>query len=1103
MAMETAAAQPLDGAIVRFLVRVLERFEVTVADPGTLNAALHGVGLDDDGIAQYRAFFEARASDVATLTADLPALLAELQSSDPDLVALVAPAKRLWGVVTGLVTAAPTVADLRLPHAPGRPNGDVVGQLLTAALERALRDTSPALWAALTATGFVGPGTSVLAALDQVADGLAPTVWRHLQTLRREHTLAILGVLTGPRVLSLSSAPLGAKASDNPDVVAAFGADAVVMQRLVLQVAADTYGDPIPLTIEILGTETLPPTFVAAVLSLPTIAAPLDLGPSLRLSLDPLNAPFALALTGAGTVRQVGGAPPKLTLAAALPAEYVVGSDDGIRLRLQQPVVELAASPDAWGATLGITTFELGIPKAAAGALIGLFLPAGGITLRGKLLLRADEAGLHFDGGVGLSATWPDVIHLPGVTIHSLTTSVAASGTELPLTATGTIVAALGPLTVTIEGFGIRQALRLTTDGSGNLGLIDVPAPRFALPTGIGVAIDAKLIKGGGFLRVLDTEISGALELSLALGTLELAIQAFGVVQELNGEVSCLIVMSVQFAPPIEIFLGLTLNAVGGLFGFNRTLDTPALRGVVAEGRTKDVLIPDDLIARADQVLKTVAAVFPPKPRHHLAAPILQLGWGRPTPIVTMTAGVVFTFPNPAALAIIGELRIAAPNPDEAIIDLRASFAGVIDLSTGDVAFDASLTRSRIGTFDLAGDLALRAGGQAFVFTAGGFHPQFAPPPDLARMRRLSLAIAPSSRLNIHAESYFAVTASSLQFGAAMYVEAKLGPITGRGHVSLDTLIQTEPRLHFVATICGELALIVAGEELATATVDILLEGPGRWHARARASISVLFFSISGTLDLEWGTEAPLPLGPPVDVAQEVLDALSTDAAWRHVLPAADAGVVQLRSGATALHPLGLLRLTQTAAPLGIALTKYGASALASPDPVTVAITAAGAVVAPAQDLFASAQFFELSDEDRISKPAFVAFDAGCTVQGPAWQVHDAQTAEVIYEESLGDVPGDGAPGPIGGVVPPTYQVLDAVALGWAHLGAAGRRRAITRILSTAPGAAIAVVATRYAVADAATGAVVASGAGRAVTTSTRRSADTVAIADFERRRPG
>jgi hypothetical protein len=301
------------------------------------------------------------------------------------------------------------------------------------------------------------------------------------------------------------------------------------------------------------------------------------------------------------------------------------------------------------------------------------------------------------------------------------------------------------------------------------------------------------------------------------------------------------------------------------------------LRALVRDGHSKDVLIPDDLIARADQVLAAVATVFPAKVGQYVAGPILELGWGRPISIVTMTAGVVFTFPNPVAIVIIGEFRIALPEPDAPIINLQADFAGIIDVTTGDVSFDASLARSRIAAFDVAGDIALRGGSESFVFTAGGFNPLFAPPPDLTSVRRLSISISPSPLLKVWAESYFAVTASSFQFGAAMYMEAKLGPIGAKGHVSLDTLIRTEPKLHFIATIAGEFDLTVEGEEIATLNVDVLLEGPGRWHARAHASISILFFSVSGTLELEWGTDSLPELGPPVDVAQRVHDALALD----------------------------------------------------------------------------------------------------------------------------------------------------------------------------------------------------------------------------------
>jgi len=701
-----------------------------------------------------------------------------------------------------------------------------------------------------------------------------------------------------------------------------------------------------------------------------------------------------------------------------------------------------------------------------------------------------DADGFHFDGGVGLSAKWPDTVRLPGVTIHSLSTSVAISGSDFPIAATGTVVVALGPVTVTIEGFGVAQPLRLTTDGSGNLGIIDLQRPSFTPPTGIGVAIDASVVKGGGFLRLTGTQIAGALELAVSLGSTELSVQAFGIIQPINGDLSFIVVMSVKFSPPIEIFLGLTLNAVGGVFGFNRTVDSTALRGLVRDGRTNDVLIPHDLIARADLVLSAVATVFPPKLTQYLAAPILELGWGRPISLVTMTAGVVFTFPNPLAIVIIGEFRIAVPKPEAPLIDLQADFAGIIDVTTGDVSFDASLARSRIGTFDVTGDIALRGGSESFVFTAGGFNPLFTPPPDLTSLRRLAISISPSPVLKISADAYFALTASSLQFGAAMYVEAKLGPLGAKGHVSLDTLIHTEPKVHFTASISGEFQLTVGGEELASMSVDVLLEGPGRWHARAHASISLFFFSISGTLDLEWGADSLVALGPPVDVAQAVRDALAADATWTHVLPAADAGTVQLRSGVEALHPLGVLRLTQTAAPLDVGLARFGANAVASGDPVTVAVTAAGGVVTSAQELFATSQFFDVSDEDRLSKPAFLPFDAGATLQGEAWQVTDAQTAAVVYEESLGEDEAGAAPG--------TFRPLDAMVLGWVQLGAAGRVRPPLRKPAAAT---IGVRAASYSVASAATGAILSTGAASAMTASTRRSVDTIAVADFELRK--
>lgn len=93
-----------------------------------------------------------------------------------------------------------------------------------------------------------------------------------------------------------------------------------------------------------------------------------------------------------------------------------------------------------------------------------------------------------------------------------------------------------------------------------------------------------------------------------------------------------------------------------------------------------------------------------------------------------------------------------------------------------------------------------------------------------------------------------------------------------------------------------------------------------------------------------------------------------------------------------------------------------------------------------------------------------------------------------MYEESLGE---DSL-----GEKNRNFRVLDAIALGWVDLGAAGRARMSTTARVLPP--KIAVSSPTYSVADAATGAIVATGAAAAMMASTRISADRVPVADFE-----
>jgi hypothetical protein len=1078
-------AEPLEGALAAFLARVVEKFAFQLSSEDTVRAAVGGLGLEGADVDAVWAFVSANGLSIANLNSSLPALVGQLKSSSPNLVALVKPVADLWSVVSGLADQAPIVALPDLPDA-----GSVLDLLLGAAIDATLQELNAPGWAFARAIHLVGPDVPVVDSLGDFLDSPSAFVWARFKALRRNLEITITGLLTGPRTTSIITTSASSDRQIVPEVKAKLPNATVVVGRVTLRLAADTYDEPVPITFEVIGDGAEPPAFVAVVVRTPPWLAPIRITDEVAVTLDPLTKPLGVALTGFGDLVPLVDGQPGLTLTSSFAAAgFSFGDPGGLRITFAEPVLGATIGDSSWGARFGVGRFELVIPADIAGPILAMLLPRGGITLRGKLVAAIDGDGIHLEGGIGLTATWPDTIRLPGLLVRDLKTEISV-GDTFGLSAYGTVVVSLGPVTVAIEGLGLTQSLRLTPDGSGNLGIVDLPAPGLRSPTGFGVSVDAVILKGGGFLRVEGDEISGALELALTLGPLELSIRAVAVLGNIDGAVSFLVVIGIEFSPPIEIFLGLTLNAVGGVFGLNRTLDPTALGDLVRSGRMDDIMFPQDLATRALEIIASVKKVYPPRKDQFVVGPMLKLGWGRPTSFVTLSVGVVFTFPKPVIVAIIGNLHLALPADELALVNLNCGFAGGINFDTGDVWFDASLERSTIGLFEVAGDLCLRAGSQGFVFSAGGFHPKFQPPSGIPAVRRLAISISPSPIMKIRAEAYFAVTSSTLQFGARLFMTAELGPIGARGNLGLDVLFQTEPHFHFIAEISGSFSLTVFDEEICGMDIDVLLEGPGRWHAHAHASIRLLFIKVSGTLELSWGEEA-VEARPPVDVGARVRAALTEDHVWAHVVPATEAGLVQLRAGAVGLHPLGSLRLTQTVAPLRVGLAKYGANPVSSPDPVTIAVTAAG-VGAPVEqsELFAPAQFFAMTDDEKLSKPPFVPYPAGYTVAGDSWlPPANPITVDVVYEECTSD-----GRDPVGSR---QYATMDAGMLSWSLTGAAGRKNADH--VDPVPPRAIRVEETSYAVANAATGTTLgAFGADDALAVSMVRSADTVMVAAYE-----
>ncbi len=1083
---------PIGEAVAAFLARVLDELVAQVADEEAVRSTLTALGVEGDPVDDVVGFLTGgtTAADLATLADDVPDLLAELTRPEPRLVEIVEQALQAFAAASRIATTSPTITVPDLPDA-----GRIVETMLAIAVERTIQARTPMLWATLKTLHLVGPEVTVTTVVDELMEHPTGFVWRRLQGLRRHLDITVSGILTGPRMVSVVTVPVADTDTTSPGLRAAVPDADVLLQRVTLRLAADAYDEPVAVVLEFAGHDPGngdAPDFAAVALSTAEgLVDPFPLGSVATLDLAPLTDPLGVALTGWGDVVPIVAAQqPTLRLHTTLAAGFRFGEEDGLHLLLGKPVLDPHVSPTGWGLRAGLEELELRIPNDVAGPVVGLLLPRDGLRVKGKLVVVADDTGLHAEGGLGLKTTWPDTLRLPGLLVRGLTTEITTGPGTFAFAAAGTVTIDLGVLTATIEGLGLSLPGRVTTDGSGNLGIVDLGDPVAATPTGIGVSLDAGVVKGGGFLRIEPTGVSGALELALTLGTVEIAIRAVGVLERVDGRISFVVVMSVEFSPAIELFLGLTLNAVGGVFGINRTLDAAALTSTVRAGRMEDVMFPHDLAARAVEVIASVKQVFPARLDQVVAGPMLKLGWGRPVSFVTVSVGVIFTFPDPVVIAIIGTARISLPAPDVPLIDLRADFAGVIDVTSGDVSFDASLTGSRIATFDVSGDLALRAGSSGFLFTAGGFYPGFPVPAGLGEVRRLSISIAPSPILSIRADAYFALTASTVQFGGGLAVVADLGPIGVRGSLTLDVLIRTSPTLRFTAQLSGRFRLTFEGEDLISASIDVLLEGPGRWHARAHAEISFLFFSVSGTLELSWGHEDQVA-PPSVDVAAQVRLALDQPPVWAHVLPAADSGSVVLRSGADALHPLGRLRLTQTVAPLDVTLARFGSAGVLDAGPVKLDVTASGVSAPTAVDeLFAAAQFFDLSDEEKISKPAFVPHHAGYVVEGSTWRVEGAVTRDVVYEESNGDERPDAGGRVIAGL---REEYLD-----WCVTGAAGRSRG-EHVQVAAPLADLAVGPVTYHVAEAASGMVTATGGlETAFATSMRQSADQVVLADYE-----
>lgn len=609
-------------------------------------------------------------------------------------------------------------------------------------------------------------------------------------------------------------------------------------------------------------------------------------------------------------------------------------------------------------------------------------------------VLWSSRSGVRIGGNAQFSFQLPFVIDLGFLKIGPLTVAARGSAAGAAFGVGVDAALTLGPLFATVQNIGAELALTPAADGRGAFGPLDI-AVAFKPPDGIGLTIDASVVKGGGFIKLEPAiaQYSGVLQLAIQK---TIDVKAIGILNARlpsgNLGFSLLLIITAEF-PPIQLGMGFTLNGIGGLAGINRTAAVDVLRAGLRNGALDTMLFPRDPLANVPALLSTLGSVFPVAEGRYVFGPMVRIGWGSPA-ILTLDVAVLIELPDPVRIILLGRLKAALPDEKKPVAVIRMDALGVLDFGRKELSLDATIYDSKILTFTLSGDMALRLSWGAnpgFLLSVGGFHPHFQPPASMPALARMALVLVDFEKDGVTArvrlDSYFAITSNTVQFGAHVQAYVKVLAVEVQGLLGFDALV------HFPFAIDAQMVAAVTlsfnGALLMGAEVALNLTGPGPWHLVGEARFVFLGLPARAHIDFTSGsgsaTTAELP--PPADVAAQLIAALKDARNWQPVLAEALPRVARLApaaagAGELLMHPLAGLAVRQRVAPLGVLLARYGNAPIAGGlSRFQLQLNLANAATAPLREAFAMGQYQVLSDSEKLARPSFEEADAGLQVQ--------------------------------------------------------------------------------------------------------------------------
>jgi hypothetical protein len=681
-----------------------------------------------------------------------------------------------------------------------------------------------------------------------------------------------------------------------------------------------------------------------------------------------------------------------------------LGSATGLRLEIGtlKAAAKLAVAASGLDLSASADVKQLKIVVAPGDdGFLAYVLPSAGLSVGADLALAWGlDRGIRFKGSGSVSIPLPADIEVGPASILGAMAELRFGDAGIGARLTADVAAHIGPIAATVQGVGVRATF------AGGDGFVSVG---FQPPNGVGLAVDAGMVKGGGSLTV-DREhgrYAGTAELEIAD---ELSLAALAIVSTRMPDgskgFSFKLLGCVEFPNcPVQLGMGFVLSGVGLAVAIECRMDEGSLRNAVYDGSLRSLLFPEDLVVNGPKILGDIESFFPAQRNAFVLGIMARLGWGGGVPIVTADVGLFIEKWRSIRIALAAIISSDLPNAHSPVLQLHAQVLGLIDFEAKTLSVDASLSGSKLLDWALDGDLALRSGwgeSRRFALACGGFYPGYAAPPGFPSLRRISLAVGDDNP-RVGFQAFFAVTENSVQLGAELDAHyhkhvSVIGTVELSATAGFDALFKFNP-FFFEATMYAGATVRAAGETLMSVDLSMDLTGPNPYHIKGKAKVEICHVGVNLHFETDFGPKRPVIDDQGQEVDALVKAELDRNENWQSV-PDFRGTVPLLRPNETLADPLCRLQFVQRAVPLGLEITRVGNKNI---EPTTFTLQPVEEItgaITSIQEYFAPGEYLTLTDDQRISSKPFELYDAGAAATWNKDEVdpESAESVPMVYE---------------------------------------------------------------------------------------------------------